>query len=76
MKVCVSTREQGAKLYGLFEYDPGSSANDQQIGTNRKQVAGGCETWDVSGYVDGSNKKAEVYLSTDDSKAHTAKFWD
>ncbi|MFI1935105.1 hypothetical protein [Streptomyces sp. NPDC020330] len=78
VKVCITTSESGNALYGLYEYDPdGTSINtDERIGSNRVQTAGGCETWDVSGYVDGSNARAEVYISTNDSKAYKAEFWD
>ncbi|MET7637483.1 hypothetical protein [Streptomyces sp. NPDC005438] len=74
VKVCVSTKETGTKSYALYEFD--KVYDDQRIGSVRRQKAGGCEVWNVSGYTDGKNGKAEVYIATNDSKAYRAVTYD
>jgi hypothetical protein len=73
-KACIETSTNGRELYGLFEADTNSS--HEKIGSSRTQVAGGCETWDVSAYVDGDNNRAEVYVATTDSKAYNVRYYD
>ncbi|WP_329580732.1 hypothetical protein [Streptomyces sp. NBC_01361] len=76
-KACISTTFSGEALYGLFEYDPdGTTINDDELIGRRVQTAGGCETWDVSSYVDGSNNEAEPYIATTDGKAYKVEYWD
>ncbi|GAA2324680.1 hypothetical protein [Streptomyces violaceusniger] len=71
---CIHTTWNGEAQYALYESDPDSS--HELVGTIRTQTAGGCETWNVSAYVDGSNNRAELYIATNDARAYKADFYD
>ncbi|MFE9340528.1 hypothetical protein [Streptomyces sp. NPDC007063] len=49
-KACIYTSTSGKRAYALYEDDVNNY--DDKVGSVRQQVAGGCETWDVSGAVD------------------------
>ncbi|WNE96494.1 hypothetical protein PS467_14690 [Streptomyces luomodiensis] len=71
---CIHTSLTGQAQYALYESDPDSS--HERIGSIRTQTAGGCETWNVSAYVDGSNNRAELYIATNDPWAYKVDFYD
>jgi hypothetical protein len=62
LKVCVIANKKTTVDITLYEYDPNNP--DDKI-ANTTYVSGGlCVTYSVAKYVDGDNKKAEVYVAS------------
>lgn len=73
VKVCAIVSSSTAKDFTLYSYNPGSG-NDKKIGSIYLKN-GQCTQWYVAPYVDGSNKKAEIYLASSYGIAG-ADIWD
>lgn len=76
-KACISTGSAGGR-YSLMEQDPVNP--DDEVNTEYIPP-GGCHTWNVASYVDGTNGKAELYLAIcnwckDRDYQTRADFWD
>lgn len=72
---CVSNTSS-SDYYYLYEYDPGSTRGglDDYV-SHAKLSNGGCAKRQVGHEVDGSNRKAELYVTTNTRSAKIT-FWD
>ncbi|SHE88038.1 hypothetical protein SAMN05444392_104104 [Seinonella peptonophila] len=64
IKVC--NWSDGGRYFYIKEYDPDKADNwitYAYLGKN------GCNSWNIQDYVDGSNKKAEIYIQTSNSNS-------
>jgi hypothetical protein len=74
IKACFDVASTSAKDFTLYSYNPGSG-NDKKVGSTIYLKNKQCAEWYVKPYVDGSNKKAELYfIST--SGLSGANIWD
>lgn len=72
-KVCVNSASTENEYYSLDEYDAGSNPDEQPA----IWVGSGCTVISNLGkYVDGSNNRAEFYVTTTDGSAVSADLWD
>ncbi len=79
-KICVTSSNTASKFnYELWEYDPGTtgSGRDDYIG-DVFLSSGQCYWWYVTDYIDGTNRKAELYIRTyaDIPSGTKVKFYD
>ena len=75
-KFCTSQWGTSVKSYTVWEYDPDNP--DDKIASFDFLSNGDCKTIYVDNYVDGSNKRAEIYISTDSYLASSTyvDMWD
>lgn len=59
--------------YKLYEYDPNDA--DEYVG-EVSLTPGGCASMYVDPYVDGDNRRAELYVGTGSSSARYAAYYD
>jgi hypothetical protein len=62
VKICLPGGYYPARWYDLKEFDESNA--DEKIGSSALLGSGNCYTWRVSGYGDGTNGKAEIYVQT------------
>jgi hypothetical protein len=70
VKVC--NKGSSKVFYNVKEYDEGS--NQDEVITYDSLYPGDCRSYDISGFVDGSNGKAEIYLQTSTKGAKFALY--
>lgn len=79
-KICVTSSNTASLFnYELMEYDPGhtGSGKDDYIGSIFLK-SGQCYWWNITDYIDGTNRKAELYIRTyaDIPSGTKVKFYD
>ncbi|MFJ9188575.1 hypothetical protein ACIRQO_36690 [Streptomyces anulatus] len=73
-RTCITSASTRNQTYILVEADPGGNNNDQ---VGAWTGAAGCLVWrDIGEYVDGSNRRAEFYINTEDVDAMRVKSYD
>jgi hypothetical protein len=64
--VRVCNDSTGGRYFYIKEYDPD---NKDDHFTYAYLSKGSCDSWDISGIVDGTNKQAEIYVQTLESNS-------
>lgn len=71
-KVCFSP--SGGESYAMYEYDAGSS--DEKVGVFQAGKDGCIVANNISKFVDGSNKRAELYVTTKSLVTRKVVYYD